>query len=526
MKDIEAEILQKFRNEPKEYDTSQLARAIFPEYKKIEEMIESNDKIIRNDGKDQKFKLHRKLLYYLNKLTQERILKISRTEEKGEKVFSLTIDDGNITVEHGFKKITITKQVTLSTNIESYEKQGLMKKFEENSWVNKINAVLIESSLTRTDKLYAILRELFSGINDVIALNDFQKHLNDDSLLFIRKISQDTLDIDKSLSLIFSFEDFDKDRLKKFIQDYSSLHPKKINIVFYTNSREILRNSDIWALIVSEFSREKIKINIQNKDLVAAPMFKGRAGMYCFDEKEYQTYLRNVKGKTLGIVSSQLSIAVNINRFLEDNTASDFRQAILNAAKMLLSANAVQRRKNNEYFRGINVLNSPYASDFYRFSTNYIRLWNYDWYKDLKDNSNNKDMLELLQSTKELIDTFCLSEETIFKSCGIPMQFRISFSSAFRNFDIKFMGEREYQKATVKGIDDYSSGDIKDFMIAREKLFDMFDGCDRLRIFRSQGFKNEDIVREFLFVLNNYKIPFFTYDFSDLRGTIKLTNFM
>jgi hypothetical protein len=88
------------------------------------------------------------------------------------------------------------------------------------------------------------------------------------------------------------------------------------------------------------------------------------------------------------------------------------------------------------------------------------------------------------------------------------------------------MGEREYKKTTVKSIDDYYSGDIKEFITAREKIFEIFDNCDRLRIFRSHESKEEDILREFSFILNTYKIPFFTYDFSQLRGMIKLTNFM
>ncbi|MGV8150202.1 MAG: hypothetical protein ACP5NV_00565 [Candidatus Woesearchaeota archaeon] len=523
MKDIESEILNRFRKEPKEYDTSQLAKTIFPEYTQVEELLASPDKTQRNEGKDLKFKLHRKLLYYLNKLVQERILKVSRIAEKGEKVFSLTIDDGNITVEYGLKKITITKQISLSNNIEAYEKRGLMKKFEENNWVNHINAVMLESSLIKTDKLYSIIREVFNSVNDVIALNDFQKHINEDGLIIIKKLSQETVDTDKNISLIICFENLDKEKFKEFIKEYASLNPKKINMIFHINSRELLRNSELLKVVIQEFSKEKIKINIQNKDLRSAPMFKGRAGIYGFDEEEYQTYLKLVKGKTIGIASSQLSIAVNINKILETNNTAEFRQAILNAAKVLLSANAVQRRKNNEYFKGINNLNSSNPADFYRFGTNYIRLWNYDWYKDLKE---NKELLELLTSTKETINTFCLSEETIFKSCGIPMRFRISFSSAFRNFDTKFMGEREYKKANVKGIDDYGLGEIKNFMIARERLFEIFDGCDRLRIFRAQEFKEEDILKEFLFILNNYKIPFFAYDFSQLRGMIKLTNFM
>lgn len=524
MKDIESEILNKFRNEPKEYDTTGLARAIFQEYREIDELLNSSDKQRQNEGKAQKFKLHRKLLYYLNKLVEERILNVVRIQEKGEKVFALAMSEGNITIERGYKKITITKPATASNHIETYERQGLMKKFDEQTWISRLNAIMLECSMIKPDKAYTMIREMFNNVNDVIALNDFQIHLGDECIQLIDKLSKDCMDMDRTISLIINFDDIDKKSLRGFITGYAEMNPKRINIVFNTNSRELQRNSEIWEHIIKEFSGKKIKINIKNKDINNSPSMIGRAGIYSFDEEEYNTYIKMVKGRTIGLSCSQSSIAINMNKFFETyKTGKEFRQAILNAAKVLLSANAIQRRKSNEYFRNINNQNGQYAADFYRFNRNYIRLWNYDWHKDIKD---NQEMIGLLGSTKELIEHFCISEETIFKSCGIPIRFRVSFSSAFKNFDSKFMGEREYQKTTVRNIDDYQSGDIKDFIIAREKLFEIFEGCDRLRIFRSHESSTQEIFREFSFILNTYKIPFFTYDFSQLRGTIKLTNFM
>src|SRR3989344_5072276 len=131
MKDIESAILSVFRQEPKEYDTSELAMKILPEYALAEEMLESQDRQKIQQAKIIKFRLHRKLLYYLNKLVAENILSVARVQEKGEKVFALTMEEGEITFEKGHKKITITKSISSSNYIESYEKQGLMKKFEE-----------------------------------------------------------------------------------------------------------------------------------------------------------------------------------------------------------------------------------------------------------------------------------------------------------------------------------------------------------------------------------------------------------
>jgi hypothetical protein len=57
-------------------------------------------------------------------------------------------------------------------------------------------------------------------------------------------------------------------------------------------------------------------------------------------------------------------------------------------------------------------------------------------------------------------------------------------------------------------------------------MFEIFDGGDRLRIFRKSDFAVIDIIHELGILLNAYKLPFFTYDFSGLKGTVKLTNFM
>lgn len=522
MKDIEAEILGKFRKEPKEYDTTELAKAIFSEYSQIEQSLDSPDKTQQHEAKNQKFKLHRKLLYYLNKLVDEHILHVVRTQEKGEKVFALAMDDGNITIEKGNKKITISKPASASNHIEKYEKAGIMVKFDEQTWITRLNSIMLECSLLSTEKAYGLSKELWDHVNDVIAFNDYQKFIGDKKLL--ARLAADSSDLEKACCLIMNFDDVNVEQMRLFITEFGSINPKRINIIFNTNSRELQRYNELWSHIVEEFSSRKIKINIKNKDINSSPFIIGRAGVYTFDEEEYKTYLKMVKGRTLGISCSQSSIAINMNKFFETyKNPTDFRAAMMNAAKVLLTANAVQRRKSNEYFRAINNHNHPYAADFYRFSRNYIRLWNYDWHKDIQENEST---VQLLASAKEMVDKFCISEETIFKSCGIPIRFRIAFSSAFHNFDTKFLGERDYTKTNVKAIDDYYAGETKDFIVAREKLLGIFEGCDRLRIFRSNEPKPADVVREFTFLLNTYKVPLYTYDFSQIKGTIKLTNFI
>ena len=529
MHDIEESILNIFKNYPsKELNAEFLAEKLYPEeYKIIRELVLTEDKVKLHDAKNRKFQLHRKILYYLNKLIENSILKVSRTAEKGEKYFTLQAAEGDTIIGRGYKKIIISKPTITTTDIESYESKEVMKKYGEDSWINRFNSILLECKNKGIEQIYKIISECITNVNDAIALNEFEKIINTSDVeelkRFINDISKDSDTHNKTISLIITVSETGNN-FKQFIEHYSSINPRLINIVFNVGNKDVQKHSKILSYIIEKFSEQKIKINFKNIDISSAPFFKGRAGIYNFDEQEWDIYSKKYKGSIIGLVCSQSQIALNINRFFENYTTdAEFREAVLNAAKTLLLVNTIQRRKSNEYFKNINSLNQPSIAEFYHFSRNYIRFWNYDWLKDVKENDN---LFELIKSSKELVDKFCHTEETIFKSCGIPIRFKIVFSSAFRNYDKKFMGDRDYKKVTVKKVEDYYVGEVKEFLHAREKMFEIMDGGDRLRIFRASDFRTQDIIHELGILLNAYKLPFFTYDFSGLKGIIKLTNFM
>jgi hypothetical protein len=530
MRDTEEVILNIFKNNlSKELNTEFLVKEIYTqEYKEIEELLNSTDRTNVHNGKRRKFQLHRKILYYINKLIESDIIKVSKTVDKGEKYFVLKTEEGDTIIEKGYRKIIITKPTLSTTQIEQYESKGVMRKYREDSWINRFNSILLECSKnSESSRLYNLVKECLTDVNDTVALNEFEYVLREMSEKeitdFLNKICRDTESYDKNMSIILNIASVNN-KIYHFIDEYTNINPKFVNVIFNISNKDLQKNSKIIEHIIKEFSKQKIKINIKNNDLSIAPYFKGKAGIYNFDDEDWDVYTKKFRGNVIGVSCSQSQIAISINRFFEVyHTDVEFRHAVLNAAKTLLTANNIQRRKSNEYFRNINTLNNPNAADFYKFSRNYIRFWNYDWHKDIQENNN---LFELIKSTKELVDNFCYSEETVYKSCGIPIRFKIAFSSAFRNFDPKFMGERDYKKATVKRAEDYYTGEMKNFIVIREKMFEIFDGGDRLRIFRTSDFETTDIIHEFSILLNTYKIPLFTYDFSGLRGMVKLTNFL
>ncbi len=530
MRNTEELILNIFRdNSSKDINAEFLAKELYPkEYSEIEALMNSTDRSSMHQGKRQKFQMHRKILYYLNKLVDDNIIKVNKIADKGEKYFALVASDGDTIIEKGYKKIIISKPTLNTTYIDQYESNGVMRKYEGDSWITRLNSILLECSINKdTTRLYKIMNECMGAVNDAIALNEFETVINtatqEELKDFFDKISKDSDDFNKTISIIIDMS-LVNNKIYWFIKYFAEQKLKRINIVFNITNKDLQKYTKIFETIIEEFSKQKIKINIKNNDLAEAPYFKGRSGIYNFEEHDWEIYQKKYKGNTIGLSCSQSQIAISINRFFEIyKTDTEFRQAVLNAAKTLLMANTIQRRRSNEYFRNINQLNSPHQSDFFRFSKNYIRFWNYDWHKDIDENNN---LFELIKSTKEVVDNFCLSEETVYKSCGIPIRFNIAFSSAFRNFDSKFMGERDYKKANVKGAEDYYNGETKSFIAARERMFKIFDGGDRLRIFRAGDFETEDIIHEISILLNAYKTPFFTYDFSGLRGMVKLTNFI
>lgn len=530
MRDTEETLLNVFKNNSaKELNTEFLVIEAYPkEYALADTLMNSTDNAKVHEGKRKKFQLHRKILYYLNKLLDSKVISVSRVAEKGEKYFVLQAGEGDTIIAKGYKKIVITKPTITSTHIDKYESKNVMKRYEEDSWINRFNSILLECSKTQEiSRIYDTIHECFTNVNDVIALNDFENILNTNSEKslkeFLDKASRDTENFDRTISLIINILNTNHN-VYSFIEYYAKINPKKINLVFNLSNKDLQKCSKTLEHIFEKFSESKIKINFKNNDLSKAPYFKGRAGIYNFSDEDWEIYQKKSQGKLIGISCSQSQIAININKFFETyKTDSEFRDAVLDAARTLLTVDTIRRRKSNEYFRNLNNMNAPNASEFYKYSRNYIRFWNYDWHKSIKEDDN---LFELIKSTKTLIDKFCNTEETIFKSCGLPIRFKIAFSSAFRNFDVKFMGERDYKKMTVNKTEDYYNGEIKKFLQAREKMFAIFDGGDRLRIFRKNDFAMEDISHEIGILLSAYKIPFFTFDFSGLRGTVKLTNFM
>ncbi len=522
MHKLESQILSIFKLNPeKDFSTSEIVEKIFPEISISPDVPMSKEAI--HLQKKSKAKNHRKLLYHINKLVDEGILKTSKVQAKGEKCFTIAIEEGEIIIGKGHKKIIISKTQTRITPIEGYEKQKIVQKIGGENWAGQLNCILLEGDqFTGLNNIYSIIVESFANLNDCIGINSFEKHLQNSQELesFLEKLDKDTRDYGKRACLLMGLEKSGPE-IEEFCRIFADISPKRVDVIFSMDSKELSRKTKIIERIAEIFSEKTIKINIKNNSLKAAPIIIGSAGVYSFDDEEWKNYLKTQKGSLKGICCSQSSMVVDYEKFFKSSSSSaEFRKLVANCLKSLVIANTMQRRKAFEYFRHIEGLSKDNPKGFFSMSRNYIRIWNFDIER------SEEKTIGLLESCKGLAEEFCRAQETIFQSCGIPSRFRAGFSSAFRKISPEALTDRAYNKTTISKVQDFFEEITKKRLESREQVFNIFEGADRVRFFRSANSTPKDIVMEISTIISSFRLPFFCYDFAKLKGRVKLTDFM
>lgn len=537
---IEQKILQFFADKGEvERSTSELVKKVFvEEYDEIKKLIhnEQKDPELVKLGKRKKARLHRKLLYHLNKLEEDKCLKVTRVIGKGEKYFKLNMLNGERDEKPSeYKKVlesfTNIKELSpLITGLEEYEQEEIIKRFDNSNWLTKINSLLIEvKAFSDVKKLYSLMEDLYVIYNDVVGLNNFQDVVEsmkfEDLTNFVKKVNLDTKDYNKYVNLIVDLTKVHNSvKLSDFIRAFAEINPDKIFIIFMTRSKSMLNQNRLITQVIKSFSDNKIRINIQNLDLHESPYMIGRAGCYTFFDDEWKSLIRQEEFYIL--CNSETSLYIDLYRLLKKRSYSDLKEILLKSARALLSATSQQRKRSDTLFKSLKDIDPDSRYNFFEASYNYIRLWNYDLSDDASVDLDFKNFESLINMINQELEDFSKAEETIFKSCGIPIRFKVVLSSAFRRFDKNFLSPRVYKKVTIRSINDYSSEGIIDYIRKRETLYSLFKGGDRVRFFRASSFSTEDVINEFHFLLNNYNLPLFSYDFRTMKGELTLDNFI
>ncbi len=534
MHHLDIAILNAFKKvEGKELITSEVVKLIFPEDAETFDidspgiLFVGGEKKVRNRIRHKKSLLHKRLLYHLNKLVKEDILKLSGIEEFGEKRFALSENHGDMIVKDKTKTIIINNNLKPSTPIDGYENKRIIKKLDPNHWIRRLDSIVLNAEkFSNLNRLYDVLIDLFDEITDCIAITNFEKLIqnkNDEFLsAFMKNIPGDCKDYDKRLAFIINCDDiYDKNKIKDFVKLFANTTNKKVQVVFELNTKTLSKHKELFSFIIETFSDKKIKINIKNNELCKSPVFFGRAGVYSFNEKEWKLYQKEFADKTVGASCCSSTLIIDIQEFFNNyKTAHEFRDFILKANKALLIANINKRKVAHHYLKTIHKINKPNSREFFFFERNYIRFWNYNF----KLFDKKSFLVDLFRTAREASEVFFFTEETIYKACGLPIRFKIAFSSAFRKSDLT-LTQRSYIKRTVHDISYFDSPDAIDYLKTREKLSRMFNGIDRVRFFRVNVDNPKDVIKEFRYIMQNYNLPFFTYDFEKIKGNTKLTSF-
>jgi hypothetical protein len=526
MHPLDVSILEVFRREPaKSFATTEMVRDVFKEeWAVLSDQLRSNEKHAIRRGYAQKAKLHRKLLYHVNKLLEQQLLVVAGTRGKGEKLFRLAMEEGELIVQGGAHKIVISKPESVTTKIDGDEQDGFVRKFLPGTWLTKHDAILLDGlAFPNLTALQQRLQQVFPLVSDAIAVIHFEhivgKTSQDEVEHFLRSLALDAHDYDVAVTLSIALGEPGAAQLlpllRRFLPDGL---PRRLAFVFNLTPRDLTRHEQTFRELFTIFSEGKWKLTLKNGAIFAPPVFFGRAGPYAFSNADWDHFLRNIRGKTDSCVVAQTSLVVDITRFFESGgTITGFREMLARVGHAFFEVD--EHRRRHEF--STPPMASPDASkEFFKTGRNYVRFWNYDWEEE------RYPLIELLGSVKEDLDRFCATQETIFKSCGLPIRFRIGMSSSFAKFDEDFFSDRRYSKTAIASTKDLQTKAMKRYLSIRERLFGTFEGADRLRFFLARGVPVEESLHMARYLLSAYDLPSFTFDYQGKSGELKLTSFL
>lgn len=522
MNHTKEKIISAFREKGSELSTRDIAGFVYENY--IASPKNTKEKRLAA-------RLHRKLLHHINLLIRDGILRVSRHGEKGHKYYCLNLEEGEeITgLALGYKKRIIARKPAIPIMpIEGYEQIGLVTKHEAGTWIDRLNSILIRCEKAGNLKyLNEIITKAFSSINDALCLERFDIIINNSEkekvIEFLEKLNQECEDYGKTVSCLIDVEKLDADakKVKNFLEILEDKLKNKDKIIFIYNldADSLQECFGMFSEVIDCHFRNKQEIVIKNNRTQKSPAFFGRAGPYCFLEKEWDD-----KKNFLSIACGQSSLIVDVEKFYKRYgiNIDKFSQVMINISKAFLSANAMQRKKSLEYFKDIINLDKENEKNFLELSRNYIRFWNYG----LNQPGINQELvLNMISEAKKKINEFASAEEIIYKSCGMPIRFKIALSCAFADAGEK-LSPALYKKFSIKGLEDLYNKETKKEIIKKETVSEMFNGGNVTTLHRCGEISADEVAREILFLLSTYKLQMFSYSFENIKGNTKITSYL
>lgn len=502
--------------------------------------VKLNDEFISKEAKKDalltKAKYHRQLLHHLNMLVDDQILKVAGTEGKGEKIFAPILDaNQELIVSSKRQKIVLSSSSIPAMPIEQYEHKKIVYRFASNQWLQRLNAVLIETQkFDRLDDLYKVIADTILHINDVIALNDIEhllvKNSVSDVINFIEQTLVECKNYGIRLCLIVDATNIViAEPIDQFLHQLAKTkYTDYVTVVFEVTNRELIMHRDLFERIIQFYARHNLKLNLKNDDVHQPPYIIGKAGPYTLNLTDWKAHQQDQN--STGICICQSTILLDISAFfLHNKLASQFHECMNAIARSLCIANSMQRKNQNEYFR--HILNNKIiqAHSFFNVANQTIRLLNYQQYLTKSNETLDATTLQhLIRESQEQVNQISANQSIIFLSCGMPLRFSIGLAQAYRRgVDDLTQSDNYIQTITIKDAKDLYSKQVREQLMMQENFKSVFEYGFELRCVREGRTTAQEVFGEISLLLSSYKFPLICYKFSLLEEeNLTLKQFM
>ncbi len=514
------EVLELFKkNSDVELSTSYIARKIYPEeYEEVLEVLSGKfpTKEEKKRAQRKKSKIHRRILHHLNKMVERDILEVKKRGESGEKYFGLAIEPGEEIIYDTArkKKIEISRPVLPSLPIESYESSGVVKRFKKDNWILKLDSILLESKKFSSENLYRVITTSLDYINDVLGLNSFEhlvsKLSTDELLKFFEKLSRDLKDFNKTVSLIIDFSRLaieDREKLLLLLEEFKG--SENLNMVFEFDSMTLNQQKNYLEEIVPMILGREIYI--KNKNIDDVPVWVGTAGPYTFERKKWEKQKEKTKMANL-LCCSQSTLFLDFKKFMRENGnvgKKNFKELFEKSYRSLFMGSSIQRKNKYNFFEKILDINEEGSKkEFFIYSRDYLRTWNMG---TISARFDNKTVIDLMENLKKDMDEFCAAESTIYKSCGMPIEFKVAMAPGYGD-KLSGLSKSIREPPVIEDVQDVYSESFKEKISLIDKLSHIFDGGNIVKIVRKGSPTSEDILQELNAIINSYGFELFRYE--------------
>jgi hypothetical protein len=526
-------IFELFRHNPHaEFSTTEIVERITPGYDAIHQDLYSNDLDHQNAAKKRKAELHRKTLYYLNKLVRKGALTIKSVGKNKERIFAALQDPHEISPAYRMHAQLPLPGITPALGIEGYEEKGIVARYEPTTWVERVNSILLESTYFKQLKdLISTANNTLTCVNDAIALNDFEQVIQKNNpqtvLAALKALSKQAESHARHVTLIIDVTNIEKqDSVLQVIRGVIENDLHNLTFIYDMQVKEFQDHKDFFKNIVKTYNSAGKSLFIKNQTVHQAPYLIGKAGPYTFDERDWKLYRGEYQGRMPGLVCGTATFLIDVGKLVTETKAhhaAAIIELIGKLAKSLLLTNAEQRERSEHFLGGLIQENPAHAQNYFMFSRNYVRFWNYGWKTPDYD---QEFVTKYLGESKKAADEYCINEETIYKSCGMPTRFRIAYSCTDSGSAKKLFLPANYRRITVNSPTDFfNNDDINNIISTKEEIFKYFDGGDRITFDRPVPKKPEDVVNEISYILNTFRLPFFRYHFTN-QSEMPLTRYL